>query len=104
MDAKRQSHAAIVRACDVPPPKKGDIETSQNSFVLFIELNKTPEASAWGLKVCTSECTDVASVGTLNAEWHHIAATYVPGAVAKIYVDGVLSNTDTKGYTQINTK
>lgn len=96
-DAKRESHAAILRACDVAPPKKGDIEASQNVAVLFLDLEKNRENTTWGLKVCGSDCTDVtAPAGALESDdasgepvWQHVAATYDNGRVI-LYHQGFL--------------
>lgn len=88
LDAKRAAEAAILRAADVGPPAKGDIEASQNSFAMILELHKNQTSSKWGLKTCTPDCTDVTSAGNLTLEWQHLAATY-DGSYVNLYRNGI---------------
>ena len=90
LSAKRSSQAAGIRAADVLPPSKGDIEASQNSFALLINLEKQENKNTFGLKVCTPDCTDVLSPeGILALDWQHVAATY-DGSKVLLYHNGAV--------------
>ncbi|UCD77942.1 MAG: LamG domain-containing protein [Desulfobacterales bacterium] len=87
LSARRSAEAAILRAADVGPPDKGDIEASQNSFAMILRLNKNQASNEWGLKVCTPSCTDVTSAGDLTLEWQHLVATW-DGSDVTLYRNG----------------
>lgn len=87
LSARRSAEAAILRAADVGPPDKGDIEASQNSFAMILRLNRNQASGEWGLKACTPSCTDVTSAGDLTLEWQHLVATY-DGSYVNLYRNG----------------
>jgi hypothetical protein len=87
LSARRSAEAAILRAADIGPPDKGDIEASQNSFAMILDLNRNQASSEWGLKTCTPSCTDVTSSGDLTLEWQHLVATW-DGSYVNLYRNG----------------
>jgi hypothetical protein len=88
LSARRSAEAAVLRAADIGPPDNGDIEASQNSFAMILNLNRNQASSEWGLKTCTPSCTDVTSAGDLTLEWQHLVATW-DGSYVNLYRNGV---------------
>jgi len=77
LTVKRDSKAALWRATDAPPPKKGETKASGYAFALSTDLKKDG-TNFWGLYLCTtSGCGQVLSpINDLTPGWQHLAATY----------------------------
>jgi hypothetical protein len=70
-----RSQAAFLRACFVNPPKTGDIEASQNSFVLF--QNKS-DSGQWGMRIYPKGLpyVELMAMPRLTQSWQFIAGTF----------------------------